>query len=730
MRLWRVTLAAFVAVLFAVVGNIAAGMVSVAAMWKPWVWGAAALLGGAVVIFDIRRDPSNREAAAGGRVGLAQAESELIEAVRAQWGREEERRRLQDPVPLPVCWHLMSDALVDHWANIRRSPAKSKTGQTGRRRRSRRRPAPSDQVPLALTGDLGQVVDVYRQIPSGRLVVLGGAGSGKTVLTMRFVLDMLDARGGAEPVPVIFSLGSWDPAATSLRDWLGARLVRDYPGLAASGPTGSSLAAALVSADRILPVLDGFDEIAEGLHRAALEALNGTTMPLLLTSRPKEYSSAIKATDVLTSAAGIELDDLAPADLADYLPRTTRKTTGDGTNVWDPILAYLDECPDDLAASNLAKVLSTPLMVALARAIYSDTPENDPADLLDVSRFPSAQDLEDHLLDAFVPALYQRLPAERTSGHVRARHWDADCAQRYLGYLACHLNRLDKQDLAWWELGDAMPRSERLLACAAVGGLICGSTSAFIGALLFGWQGVLTVGLIGWIGGEALTSLLTGYRTEGQTPTFVQLRVRGRARGAVWQIWRRVRSTLVFGFGLGLLLGLVPSLGGERIWIAFALTVVPAMGLAIGLAGGFETPIDIRTAVSPSDLLRTSRWCILFQLLVYVLVEGLLTGLIASSLRGFIPLRHHVVGTGTIFGVAMWIALWSGLVFVLSGPWGRWFMISRCWLPVHRRLPWPVIAFLDDAYKRGALRQVGAVYQFRHSRLQSHLASFYEGRGG
>ncbi|MGY5126896.1 hypothetical protein [Streptomyces nigrescens] len=38
------------------------------------------------------------------------------------------------------------------------------------------------------------------------------------------------------------------------------------------------------------------------------------------------------------------------------------------------------------------------------------------------------------------------------------------------------------------------------------------------------------------------------------------------------------------------------------------------------------------------------------------------------------------------------------------------------------RLPWTVSAFLRDAHRRGVLRQAGAVYQFRHARLQEHLA--------
>ncbi|MER8002678.1 hypothetical protein [Streptomyces sp. NPDC095613] len=49
-------------------------------------------------------------------------------------------------------------------------------------------------------------------------------------------------------------------------------------------------------------------------------------------------------------------------------------------------------------------------------------------------------------------------------------------------------------------------------------------------------------------------------------------------------------------------------------------------------------------------------------------------------------------------------------------------MLSRVWLPLTGRLPWAVVTFLDDAYQRGVLRQAGAVYQFRHARLRSHLA--------
>ena len=177
---------------------------------------------------------------------LSEAADDLAHAVGARLGREEELRRIQDPFPLPVRWELAPDGVLDHWENI-----------------CRVMPGGSAQ-PLDLAGRLPEITEVYRRIPSGRLVVLGRAGSGKSVLAVRFVLDMLRSRDPGGVVPVVFSVGSWDPTTTGFRDWLAGQLVRDYPGLAANGCGESNLATALVEAGRILPVLDGFDELAAG----------------------------------------------------------------------------------------------------------------------------------------------------------------------------------------------------------------------------------------------------------------------------------------------------------------------------------------------------------------------------------------------------------------------------------------------------------------------------------
>src|SRR5439155_16138794 len=70
--------------------------------------------------------------------------------------------------------------------------------------------------------------------------------------------------------------------------------------------------------------------------------------------------------------------------------------------------------------------------------------------------------------------------------------------------------------------------------------------------------------------------------------------------------------------------------------------------------------------------------------------------------------------------------VWGGclvfaVVFFGSGsPWLS-YTIARLWLASRQRLPWRLIHFLEDAHRRGVLRQAGPIYQFRHIRLQTHL---------
>lgn len=330
---------------------------------------------------------------------------------------------------------------------------------------------------LDLNGDLRTVADTYRSVESQRLVILGRAGSGKSILAIEFVLELLATPSSSLRVPVILSIGSWDPVTVTPRDLLVDHLLRDHPHLARTTPEGATLAAELVDSDLILPVLDGFDELAEALRGPALEALNSTSHPVVLTSRQDEYARAVRDVHApLVLAACVELADLTVEDLAEYLPRTDRLGHSLGsrgaTGVWDAVLDEL-RVRDTPASSRLGQVLGTPLMATLARTMYSEVPGNDPVELLDTASFPTGRHLEEHLLANFVPTVYRHRTPERADPAPGQRNHDPAQAERWLGYLAHSLTTgaHERRDLAWWRLGASVRLPMRVLHTALIGGL-------------------------------------------------------------------------------------------------------------------------------------------------------------------------------------------------------------------------------------------------------------------
>ncbi|MFE1364826.1 helix-turn-helix domain-containing protein [Streptomyces anulatus] len=701
---------------------------------------------------------------------LAGAAAELAREVGRRWQKEEEQRRVHDPFPLPVRWNRAPARLTDHAENIQRLP-----------------PGVLPE-PMEPAGDLRSVAEAYRGIPSGRLVILGRAGSGKSIMAIRLVLDLL---GGSGPdrsrrVPVIFGVGAWDATAVALRDWLVDLLLRDYPHLARRTPGGSTLAVALVDAGLILPVLDGFDEIAEGLRQEALEALNATSLPLVLTSRAGEYAEAVSAARApLVWAAGIELAGLTPDDLSAYLSRTARPAARDGRapggeggeggeGLWDLVLEVLRSGKDP-AGGRLAEVLSTPLMIALARTMYSEAPGRDPAELLDAGRFPTASSLEDHLLAGFVPTVYRPRVAERAAtgdpdrdrrqdrrDRDRRRNWDPDRARHWLGHLAHHLVRLDRDrhDLAWWQIGESLPRSTRVLTVALVSAL-CVTVSDWAVVLLVApitpGEALVQGAVVGPVGGLAFGcfyAVMAAFGGGSFAPSQVRLRLRGRTDG----IGRRpvrtftdrfaavVPGGFVMGIGCACAFALQRALYEGRSltdpalveallinMLVLGLIFSSAAGLVFGLLAALETPLDVGSAATPAGLLSANRATVYRQVLVIVpvltLAIALGGGLVVRLLAGVLGPLSWKLPEGLVIGAVG--GLGGGLSYALCfTAWGQWLIFSRLLLPLTGKLPWSPEDFLDDAYRRGVLRRSGAVYQFRHVRLQHHLGHTYRRRQG
>ena len=397
-----------------------------------------------------------------------------------QWAREAAVRRLNDPYPLPVSWTAAPADLAVPWKSLAELAASSAGWPP---------PAPGQawaSGPAELTGEGGELTEILGKVPTGRLVVLGEPGSGKTMLMVRLVLDLLAARPSGGLVPILAPLASWDPSAQDLREWLATRLIIDYPALAGPPPAaadGPTRAEALLSAGLIMPVLDGLDEIPESARAMAIGRINDALRPggqVLLTCRTRQYRDATRPPNgpeaALSGAAAIELRPLNARAVRRYL---RDDAPGPVTRArWDPVLALLG------TQAPAGQALITPLMVTLARTIYSPRPGEAPEvvpDPVELCGFTSRSAVEAHLFDAFIPAAYR----PSTSGR-----WTAGQAERWLVFLARHLEHtIGTPDLAWWQLDKAAPRTIfRLvagLAAVLVAGLAFGPIIGLAGGLAF-----------------------------------------------------------------------------------------------------------------------------------------------------------------------------------------------------------------------------------------------------
>ncbi|MEU4682345.1 NACHT domain-containing protein [Streptomyces xinghaiensis] len=618
-----------------------------------------------------------------------------------QWDHEARIRRLNDPYPLPVAWRPVEADLVEPWPLLAERARAWPGGPPGD-------PSewPADAAGLA--GVDAQIGEVFaHRVPTRRLVVLGEPGSGKTMLLIRLLQDWIERRPAGGLIPVLFSIASWDVAHQPLEGWLAEQLRRSHPGLRAPAPMSAArppskefdLAQALLDAGCILPLLDGFDELPSVLQPLALDVLNRSLpakQPLVLASRAAEYRTTLTQsgnTVHLNGAAGIHLLPLTPGQAATYL---RRDAGGPAADRWASVIAHLG------TGTAVGQALSTPLGLFLARTIYNPRPHSragfghpipHPDELCDTTAFPTRTALDIHLFNAFIPAVY-------TPHGPTPPRWPAHQAYHALVFLARHLetNRDGNPDLAWWELHHAIPArtrrlTTRLVFCLGSGlafGLAFGPMLGLLSGLAVGGAAVLTFGL---------AVVLVEGLGRNERPYTPSARLH-------WS-----SASIASGLPVGLILGL-----------AAGLTAGPLLGLAVGLTANLAAGLvaekpDLATAIGPARLLSRDRRTVLTAMLAAGLAFGLAAGLAA----GFTVRVTFGLAAGLAAGFT------GGLVIGLTnestkGAWGA-FVVAKTYMAIRRQVPWNLMAFLKDAHEhRDVLRQVGAVYQFRHIDLQRHLA--------
>jgi hypothetical protein len=616
---------------------------------------------------------------------LAEAADQLAVAIGAQWEAEAAVRGLDDPCRLPVRWVAADACLADDW-DVLVSLASSGAGWA-----SPSPPGTWATRPDELAGSGNHLATVLAQVPTGRLVVLGEPGAGKTTLMVRLVLDLLASRASGDPVPVLASLASWNSSERDLHDWLAEQLAIAHPALATAPPeTGRrGRLAALFPAGLILPVLDGLDEIREDVRGQAIAQISDSLRPgeqLIMTCRTGTYREAVRpphGTEITLQAAVIQFGPLDAADVSRYL-----RDGADGVDVsarWDPVLATLG------TGAPAGRALVTPLMVDLARTIYNPRPGESTAELGDPAELCRLHDraaVEAHLLDTFIPATYRSRPASR---------WDARHAESWLKFLARHLETtIGGPDLAWWQLVKAGPSASLKLAAGLVATLAAGLVATLAAGGAAGVAAGVLFGLAGGVGSAVVA------RKENLRP----LQPAGM----------RALAFLAVGIVAGLAAALAIRSAFEH--VPQAVASIAGLGVLYGSAylayRRDARPRELADPAGPCAVLARDRRATFDTAIVFGFLFGLfgVVGVVLWVVVGPVP--------GFVFGIAF--PIFIGIYFSLTQTAWPSYALVRGWLALHRRLPWSLMDFLVDAHQRGILQQVGSVYQFRHIELQRRLA--------
>ena len=512
----------------------------------------------------------------GPAIDLAQAADDLAARVRRQWAEAALQRGLSH------------HRLAVRWAWSPRGLSGSPRAAT-----SDQRIAPLPDVPPASprqlkAGDLSHLFAIYAGLGSGRMVLAGAPGAGKSGAMIRLLLDAADHRAGIKdpavrakvPVPLLLTAYDWLPERESLNDWIVRRLEGEHPFLRAraraeAGAGVVSAARALLDTGAISVLVDGVDEMPEEARTTVLRQIGRqATFRVVLSSRTSELESAVGGGH-LDGAAALELAAITAQEAADYLKR---RTVDPAPDPWRQLFRHLREN----GTSPVARALDTPLMLSLLLDTYR--PKDPVNELIDAERFPNRQQIEDHLLGRVLSAAYTSRPGSPAPSCTPQQAW------QWLGYLAAQMNQDGTRDLAWWRIPQWQPSSQLRIsigrAAGLMNGLVAGLAFGIATGFVFGPTTGLKVGLTLGVTSGLGSALAVGVAVRFATGYLAALAT-GLAFGAEIGLATGIISGLRFGMRFGLA-------NGVTIGLSAALVILITIGLTARFTSGPDTTTEGR----------------------------------------------------------------------------------------------------------------------------------------
>ncbi len=240
---------------------------------------------------------------------------------------------------------------------------------------------------IASNKKIGEIFDELGRA----LLILGEPGSGKTITLLELARDLI-ARAEvdpSQPFPVVINLATWIDPRQSLFDWLANEISDKYK-------IPAKFTRTWLEENRLLPLLDGFDEVRAENRGACVAAINDFTrefgLPgVVVSSRLKEYSELPVH---LKLHSAVRLKQLTRNQIDSYVTRAGSKLAALQT------ILQKDSFLRDQARS--------PLMLSIMSMAYSMAPQELPAQVLDGQETENVEIRRKHLFDTYIEAMFKR----------------------------------------------------------------------------------------------------------------------------------------------------------------------------------------------------------------------------------------------------------------------------------------------------------------------------------
>jgi MFS family permease len=559
-------------------------------------------------------------------------------------------------------------------------------------------------VPLDEGRSVREIVAIYDDVETGRLLLTGEPGSGKTVAVLELVLGLLERRQTTgqthRAVPVRLNAAGWDGDLDATA-FFAQRISEAYPAIRAP------LAQALLTTRRVIVVLDGLDEVdspgqpprraANALQRLSEDPIRD--WPLVLTCRTDVYQQILQN------------DELAGRELLQATRITTEPLSANAINTF--IRSHLGGEDRNAqrfgpAAEHLLSSLERNSGGQLARALQSPWLLSLTLDYLGRGGVPAARALlrtndieaiQDTLFAALIPiavASQRRELGRRRYAEPDVRRWLTTLAD----YLIARTGSGTEVGLhELWPMA-GRPRRTKLLAGLAsglAGGAMCG--------LVWGlWRGLaegLVCGLIiGLVDGVAVGAI------PASQPRHLVLRTHRKGL-----LWPRIKAGLTAGLLMGLALGIGSALPGRPAYglgtgLIVALVFGPVASLLLGVPDWALPAQRARTVIRHDEL----------ALAAYGLVLGLCSALayaLGAAEEGGL---NFAMTSAPVFGLIAGLGL-----MVATGQVTIPYLTAAVLFHHSGRFTGRPAPFLDWANHAGLLRTTGIRYQFRHETYRDWL---------